>query len=656
MKQNNNTIKNNIRRIDDNTKNKKSQNMNSDSLLDKIKSIYVIKEMFEYIPADIVLNLFIHSKKHQKKFDLNRLYYLTIFMRKKEIDIKYYLNQKVYNNSDKIKLNQKFKEDCKIFKNNKNIFNSFIISFFNELSKIKEDNDKLSINIFSPFFDILSKSKFFGKLFYITNELDDIKKFNLKQKYISAFKQLNNVGSNYSSLDFSIDERDDINLLKEFKINFGQIKELSNIFIFSKNDSNNILENLFSLDNIGKNLISLGLTLSISHKIEANTFEKINNFKLLEKLQLNGFFLNKTGYLNLQNLKELFLSNCHPLSFKDVNFSKIKQLSLYNLDDLFIPNKLNLPELEKLEIGNDIKKRSFDIIDFKSLKKIKVLTDDPGYYIYPGYYNNGIKDIPNDEDITFLNNILLLKNIEEINFDIYKINNVKLLKIEGENFSLKKLKLNWFSENDKCILYNFQNKFPNLSTLILDFKLCKTKKNSISLELKEKDNCKINKISIIDLKIDTEFSCCLYKNLENITIKVSKEHIINNYKEILPIFKNDNKVIFKSLNKLHFIQTYPEINNDIFKAIYDNLDNMPNLKNLKLQFNLKILEREMYEKFIRKIISLQVNKIKIYYRYDEKSNFEYYLADDFKKLKCEVNYDYDKIYIQKYNRKNFNQK
>ena len=264
---------------------------------------------------------------------------------------------------------------CKIFKNNKNIFNSFIISFFNELSKIKEDNDKLSINIFSPFFDILSKSKFFGKLFYIAIELDDIKKFNLKQKYISAFKQLNNVGSNYSSLDFSIDERDDINLLKEFKINFGQIKELSDIFIFSNYDSNNILENLFSLDNIGKNLISLGLTLSISHKIKDNTFEKINNFKLLEKLQLNVFFLNKTGYLNLQNLKELFLCNCHPLFFKDVNFSKIKQLSLYNLDDLFVPNKLNLPELEKLEIGGDIKKRSFDIIDFKSLKKIKVLTE-----------------------------------------------------------------------------------------------------------------------------------------------------------------------------------------------------------------------------------------------------------------------------------------
>ena len=51
--------------------------------------------MFEYIPAEIVLKIFIHSKKHQKKFELNRLYYLTIFLKRKEIDINYYLYPKV---------------------------------------------------------------------------------------------------------------------------------------------------------------------------------------------------------------------------------------------------------------------------------------------------------------------------------------------------------------------------------------------------------------------------------------------------------------------------------------------------------------------------------------------------------------------------------
>ena len=266
----------------------------------------------------------------------------------------------------------------------------------------------MPISIFSPFFDILSKSKFFGELFDIAINLDDIKKYNLKEKYISAFKQLNRVGSNYSSLSISIYEEgeiDDINLLKKFNINIGQIKSLS-IDIYSTYYSNDILQNLFSSNNIGKNLVSLGLDLPIERNIEPNTFEKTNNFKLLEKLQLNGFHLTKTCALKIQNLKELSLSNSHLLSFEKVNFSKIKNLLLYHVHQLFIPKLLNLPELEKLKIH--INKRSFDIIDFNSLKKIKMLTDDPGYYIYPGYYNSPeydeIKHIPIDEDIKFLKN------------------------------------------------------------------------------------------------------------------------------------------------------------------------------------------------------------------------------------------------------------
>ena len=130
----------------------------------------------------------------------------------------------------------------------------------------------------------------------------------------------------------------------------------------------------------------------------------------------------------------------------------------------------------------------------------------------------------------------------------------------------------------------------------------------------------------------------------------------------MPIFNDDNKVIFKSLNKLKFIYQFPDINDDIFKSIYNNLDNMPNLKYLKLVFNLKTIEKEIYENFIKKVISLKLKKIKIYYRYDVRNGndikkaFEYYLDDDLKELKCDISYDYSKIYIQKYNVNNFNKK
>ena len=80
---------------------------------------------------------------------------------------------------------------------------------------------------------------------------------------------------------------------------------------------------------------------------------------------------------------------------------------------------------------------------------------------------------------------------------------------------------------------------------------------------------------------------------------------------------------------------------------------MPNLKSLKLKFNLKTIEKEFYENFIRKIISLRLKKIKIYYRCDAINGFQYYLNNDLNKLKCDLNYDYDKIYIQKYDIDNF---
>ena len=63
-------------------------------------------------------------------------------------------------------LNERFIEDLKIFKNDENLFKSFIFSFFNELYKSSIIKNSQRINIFSPFFDILSKSKFFGEIFY----------------------------------------------------------------------------------------------------------------------------------------------------------------------------------------------------------------------------------------------------------------------------------------------------------------------------------------------------------------------------------------------------------------------------------------------------------------------------------------------------------
>ena len=112
--------------------------MNEDSLLDKIKSKYVFKQLFKFIGEENTLKLFMYSKRFQQKLELDKLIYLMHIISKNKIDIEKYLCPTVYNDSDKNRLRVKFLEDSKLFKNDENIFKSFINSFFNELSKISK--------------------------------------------------------------------------------------------------------------------------------------------------------------------------------------------------------------------------------------------------------------------------------------------------------------------------------------------------------------------------------------------------------------------------------------------------------------------------------------------------------------------------------------
>ena len=283
--------------------------------------------------------------------------------------------------------------------------------------------------------------------------------------------------------------------------------------------------------------------------------------------------------------------------------------------------------------------------------------------------------------------IISLESLRKANFYIYQLDDKEISYIKGENKSLTELKLHWSNNSRDYIFFNLkkkflkletlylkpngggkkydpikieiieddnlQQKYSNLSTLIIAQIKCDIEKNSVSLEIKEKENCKINKISIIWLKLDTIIYCCNYENLEKIKIEICQKIILNNYKQILPFFDDSNKVIFKSLKKFNFSYEYSNLNDDILKSIYNNINKMPNLKSLKLKFNLKTIEKEFYENFIRKIISLRLKKIKIYYRCDAINGFQYYLYNDLNKLKCDLNYDYDKIYIQKYDTDNF---
>ena len=102
-----------------------------------------------------------------------------------------------------------------------------------------EDHKKL-INIESPFFRRLSKTKNFGKLFAIHISQKIIDEYKLKDEYIKLFEKLNNLNINYESIFYNLKDIKKINYLKEINIDFNKIKRLSIIENEDYEDENNI--------------------------------------------------------------------------------------------------------------------------------------------------------------------------------------------------------------------------------------------------------------------------------------------------------------------------------------------------------------------------------------------------------------------------------
>ena len=97
----------------------------------------------------------------------------------------------------------------------------------------------------------------------ITISTNLIEKFNLKSDYISTFEKLNGSNTKYSAIKFLYKDDNDLNYLKEFNINFKEIKCLlikqeRNSFI---KNYDYFFQNLFSFYNINNNLVYLEIDI-----------------------------------------------------------------------------------------------------------------------------------------------------------------------------------------------------------------------------------------------------------------------------------------------------------------------------------------------------------------------------------------------------------
>ena len=132
--------------------------MEDQNLIKKIKSTYILKNIFNYIKDNnFKLKLFIHSKLFQNKLDL------TIIYKEKYIvqigfDINKYLHKK-YERDNLIKKYDNFLLEKKLNKKEfENIISEVIIN--KKFNENEEDSQKI-IDMESPLFEIISKTKNF---------------------------------------------------------------------------------------------------------------------------------------------------------------------------------------------------------------------------------------------------------------------------------------------------------------------------------------------------------------------------------------------------------------------------------------------------------------------------------------------------------------
>ena len=149
--------------------------MEDESLINNINSKHILNNIFNYIEdKNFKDKLFLYSKKCQNKFDIKLIGLKENYLKKIEFDLNKYLDIEDYLFAEiflKIEYNTFLKENQL---NKKNIENIIYDIYENKIIKdIEEedvdkimDNEKL-INIESPLFNILSKTKNFGKIFTI---------------------------------------------------------------------------------------------------------------------------------------------------------------------------------------------------------------------------------------------------------------------------------------------------------------------------------------------------------------------------------------------------------------------------------------------------------------------------------------------------------
>ena len=286
--------------------------MEYQKLINKLSSTYIIKNIFNFIKDNnLQFKLFIHSKSLQKKLDIKLIDYKEKYVSKLGFDKYLYIEEEKYK---KNYLNEEYNKFLLENKFNKEELNNIIY----EVLENKKENDikgeniieegfKTFINIDSPLFKVISKTKNFDTNYTIFISQKILYEYNLKDYFKNYFEYLKKLNRKYSSIYYSFNDKKKLGYLKDFKIDFNKIKKMTLYQIKDSNemriDNKYFFETLFSFNNIENNLIYLNIQFNSfqNYKINSNLFENINKFKSLKYLYLNSFNFDKIITIKLNN-------------------------------------------------------------------------------------------------------------------------------------------------------------------------------------------------------------------------------------------------------------------------------------------------------------------------------------------------------------------
>ena len=594
-------------------------------MLKKIKSKFILNTIIDYIKEDNKLQIFLFSKYYQQILGIKLLDYQQQYFNKKGIeldDLKIFFSPiQIRNNNFNRNI---LKDNLKLYLNKNNIKYDLLKSYLIEYNKClikdlnKENEQKKPIDIYSPFFDDLLKNRCL-EFFIIQIDFEFIEKFQLYNDYKDIFDKLNIFKSNFC-IKISFKNENVISLIKDFKINFELLKGLDMINIGNEKNINydSLFKNLFDFNNLGKNIINLNLKVhDVWSKIDdSKNFEKINSFKNLKTLELNGFNFQKKFILNLNDIIFLNLRNCSNIILAKNN--KLKTLFISNCNILKNISLSKFENLEKIELSNyKNSQKYFEVFDFSCFVNLKFLNCQTCDFIHlpdtssleKAYLISTISNNLETEKLIF-EKICKLQKLKEISFDIYTANIEDILNINYNNPSLEKMYIGIKKELQNANFYGLINKFNNLSELKVDFQAGE-EYFTVNLKIKETNNCKVNKLYISGCGASNiELYCGPYLNL--VEIKLYENGNITNLKDTFPLFKENCPIIFNKLTNFHFInmelstEPFPF---EVINNLYNNLNKMPNLKNITIKCYSSEMNKDYYKHFIKKLLEMKLDSI-----------------------------------------------